>query len=103
MPAMTSRIDGAVLSRRATTATITSTPSSSRRVSIVAVMGHKDVGWVERSDTHHRFDRLQDGFRKCSTHPTYLTTPRARLLLFKNTQLAHRQLVNLERAETAPS
>src|ERR1700733_5402840 len=112
MPAITSKIDGAVLSRRAATATTTRTARSSRRVSMVAVMGHKDVGWAEPTgrreappddrlrDMHHRFDRLQDGFRKCSTHPTYLTTPRARLLLFKNTQLAHRQLVNLERAET---
>ena len=28
------------------------------------------VGWVERSETHHRSDRLHDGFRKCSTRPT---------------------------------
>jgi hypothetical protein len=28
------------------------------------------VGWVERSDTHHRAAALNDGFRKGSTHPT---------------------------------
>ena len=28
------------------------------------------VGWVERSDTHHRAARIDDGFRKGSTHPT---------------------------------
>ena len=28
------------------------------------------VGWVERSETHHSSERLLDGFRKCSTHPT---------------------------------
>src|SRR5580698_1915359 len=28
------------------------------------------VGWVERSDTHHRAARTDDGFRKGSTHPT---------------------------------
>jgi hypothetical protein len=28
------------------------------------------VGWVERSDTHHRAAALNDGFRKNSTHPT---------------------------------
>ena len=42
MPAMTSKIEGAVLSRRAATATTTSTARSSRRVSIVAVMGCAD-------------------------------------------------------------
>ncbi len=30
------------------------------------------VGWVERSDTHHRAVRKSDGFRKGSTHPTRL-------------------------------
>jgi predicted metal-dependent phosphoesterase TrpH len=28
------------------------------------------VGWVERSETHHRSRRLHDGFRNSSTHPT---------------------------------
>ena len=40
MPAMTSRIEGAALSRRATTATTASTASSSSMVWIVAVMGN---------------------------------------------------------------
>ena len=30
------------------------------------------VGWVERSETHHRASKLHDGFRKSSTHPTGL-------------------------------
>ena len=41
MPAMTSRIEGAALSRRATMATTASTASSSNMVWIVAAMGHK--------------------------------------------------------------
>src|ERR1700728_918152 len=112
MPAITSKIDGAVLSRRAATATTTRTARSSRRVSMVAVMGHKDVGWVEPTgrreappddrlrDTHHRFDRLHDGFASAQPILRTRTRPRARPLLLNDAQPAHRQLVNLERAET---
>jgi hypothetical protein len=32
--------------------------------------GRTRVGWVERSDTHHRAAEMVDGFRKGSTHPT---------------------------------
>ena len=77
MPAMTSRIDGAVLSRRATTATTTRTARRNRRVSMVAVMG-----------------------AQTASYGALLRTPRARLFLFDNAQPAHRQLVNLQRAET---
>jgi hypothetical protein len=34
--------------------------------------GVANVGWVERSETHHPAARLSDGFRKGSTHPTGL-------------------------------
>jgi hypothetical protein len=44
MPAMTRRIEGAVLKRRATTATTTSTAISRRSVWIVAVTGHTLLG-----------------------------------------------------------
>ncbi len=30
------------------------------------------VGWMERSDTHHRAARMSDGLRKGSTHSTGL-------------------------------
>src|SRR5262245_36988950 len=43
MPAMTRRMEGAVLSRRATMATTTSTASSGRRVWIVAVIRSRRV------------------------------------------------------------
>src|SRR6516165_12680008 len=53
MPAITRRIEGAVLNRRATTATTTSTAISSRRVWIVAATdylnGSRSVCWVERT------------------------------------------------------
>src|ERR1700719_2904338 len=41
------------------------------------------VGWVERSDTHHRAARMVDGFRKSSTHPTHylLGTFASRLMI----------------------
>lgn len=36
------------------------------------------VGWVERSETHHRPPMTKHaGFRKSATHPTPHTTPRA--------------------------
>jgi hypothetical protein len=38
------------------------------------------VGWVERSDTHHRAARMVDGFRKGSTHPTAVTVRARRQL-----------------------
>src|SRR5262245_15229032 len=44
MPAMTRRIEGAVLNRRATRATTTSTAISCRSVWIVAVTGHTLLG-----------------------------------------------------------
>src|SRR5262249_11317950 len=44
MPAMTRRIEGAVLNRRATTATTTRTAINSRSVWIVAVTGHTLLG-----------------------------------------------------------
>ena len=44
MPAMTRRIEGAVLNRRATTATTTRTAIKSRSVWIVAVTGHTLLG-----------------------------------------------------------
>src|SRR5580658_4510379 len=70
MPAMTSRIDGAVLSRRATTATTTRTARSSRRVSIVAVMGHKypssDAGSNKRPGSFHSTHHMLLGKRMAS-------------------------------------
>ena len=50
MPAMTRRIDGAVLSRRARMATTTSTTRSSNSVWIVAVMPHIMFDIIDRSN-----------------------------------------------------
>ena len=33
----------------------------------------KRVGWVERSDSHHRATGISDGFRQGGTHPAGLT------------------------------
>src|SRR5215467_11451759 len=53
MPAMTRRIEGAVLNRRATTATTTRTAINSRSVWIVAVTGYT-LAWPRHSSFQDR-------------------------------------------------
>src|SRR5262249_52800073 len=59
LPAMTRRIEGAVLNRRATMATTTSTAISSRSVWIVAVTGHTH-SWPRRSSFQDRPESRTD-------------------------------------------
>src|SRR5262249_44954719 len=54
MPAITRRIEGAVLNRRATTAATISTAISSRRVWIVAVTGYLILNVIARGCTRFR-------------------------------------------------
>src|SRR5271163_1053198 len=45
------------------------------KISRIDCHANQRVGWVERSDTHHKAWPPNDGFRKGSTHPTRLAAP----------------------------
>src|SRR5579862_9745050 len=65
MPAMTRRMDGAVLSRRATTATTTSTARRNRIVWIVAVMDLTEPGLRALSAVLPGLRKVKSSRRRC--------------------------------------